>query len=342
MLRSQTKDEMQRMNSAPSPTTVRFVSGDVAVLHGDLAYTGAVFQAASQFNCLEFFAKTYTPELGVAIYANDPTQGPACAISCAPGTIVRNYFAFHNGTRPQTKSNQINTLSGVNAALKDAAYGGAAKAQRVLVDVENGYTDSDSERLRTLNQTIAGLTSAKLRSLMANLQVGVQRNTQVTCTKPQQKGHWRRVNATQPVLVTQVYASAIPVNTSYVTAGSKDDWRRLAELVLEAAYEATLHAAVRQAMEKAKAGETGRQKVVLTALGYYAFANPIEWVSSAIVRALKIFRDAGLDVVINESVAGDLGYIKDAIAADEETSQLLPHVAPAFGPRVRPVVMYTE
>jgi hypothetical protein len=32
------------------------------------------------------------PEDGVTMYAADPTQGPACALACAAGSVYRNYF----------------------------------------------------------------------------------------------------------------------------------------------------------------------------------------------------------------------------------------------------------
>jgi hypothetical protein len=32
------------------------------------------------------------PEHGVTVYAGDPTQGPACALACAAGSVYRNYF----------------------------------------------------------------------------------------------------------------------------------------------------------------------------------------------------------------------------------------------------------
>jgi len=68
--------------------------------------------------------------------------------------------------------------------------------------------------------------------------------------------------------------------------------RPLARLVLEAAYEATLHAAVLHGAE--------RQKVVLTALGGGVFGNKPAWIAEAVVKAIAKFKNAGLDIVINE------------------------------------------
>ena len=118
---------------------------------------------------------------------------------------------------------------------------------------------------------------------------------------------------------------------------TKEEWAPFARLVLDAAYEATLHAAVIHAKETNN--NNGRKKVVLTALGGGVFGNDMEWISAAIVRALTLFKNAGLDVVINEYTPGALREIKEAIAADPEIRSLLQPAAPAFA---RPVVMYTE
>ena len=222
-----------------------------------------------------------------------------------------------------------------------------------LVTVTNGYPDSTKGNLTTLNERIMGLGprmpptggSFKREALMGLLSVGVQIGTQVTCTKLEtgtleKPTPWHKVIVPKngaPVLVTQVYASALSVKHAMNKGDTKkEDWAPFAQLVLDAAYEATLHAAVIYATET-----NGRKRVVLTALGGDS-GNDTQWTSAAIVRALKIFRDAGLDVVISEYSPGALGYIKDAILADKETNQLLQPVAPAFGHRVRPVVMYTE
>jgi hypothetical protein len=334
-------------------TTVTFVSGDVAVLHGNLDYAGAVFQASSQFNCLEFVSPEYTPEHGVAIYFADPTQGAACAISCAPGTIVRNYFAFESGRNPQRRDRQVENLTAVIKYLSTDWRDMPPTVGRSLVTVTNGYTDSTKAKLTTLNERITKLgprvpptgVSSDRESVMGLLSVGVQIGTQVTCTKLatgtlEKPTPWHRVIVPKkgsPVLVTQVYASALSVKHAMNKGDTKkEDWAPFAQLVLDAAYEATLHAAVIYATET-----NGRKKVVLTALGGDS-GNDTQWISAAIVRALKIFRDAGLDVVINEYTPGALGYIRTAILAETEISSLLPQAAPAFGHEYRPVVMYTE
>jgi len=51
-----------------------------------------IFQGASQFNALEMIDPLITPMDGVERYMDDNTQGPRMALSCAPGTLVRNYY----------------------------------------------------------------------------------------------------------------------------------------------------------------------------------------------------------------------------------------------------------
>src|SRR5690349_9119072 len=75
------------------------VYSDVTSLHADPANAGAVFMVASQFNCLEFAHHSQRPEQGITIYANDCTQGPACSVCCAAGTVIRNYFCFRSEER---------------------------------------------------------------------------------------------------------------------------------------------------------------------------------------------------------------------------------------------------
>lgn len=69
-------------------------------------------------------------------------------------------------------------------------------------------------------------------------------------------------------------------------------WTEFAQLILDAAYEATLAAAVQN--EQA----TGNNKVYLTLLGDGAFGSPDEWIMDAIRNALLAYRDADLKVMI--------------------------------------------
>lgn len=69
-------------------------------------------------------------------------------------------------------------------------------------------------------------------------------------------------------------------------------WAEFVPLILDAAYEATLVAAVQN--EQA----TGNNKVYLTLLGDGAFGSPDEWIMDAIRNGLLTYRDADLKVMI--------------------------------------------
>jgi hypothetical protein len=61
-------------------------------------------------------------------------------------------------------------------------------------------------------------------------------------------------------------------------------------LVLQASYEAVMLAAV----EQASAG--GSNTVLLTRIGGGVFENGDDWIDSAIVRAMDLVKDAGLEI----------------------------------------------
>ena len=72
----------------PRPSRFETVTGDVRELHRKLDYAGALFQVASQFNLLEMIGPQVSPEEGVARYADDRTQGPACAMAAGAAVVA--------------------------------------------------------------------------------------------------------------------------------------------------------------------------------------------------------------------------------------------------------------
>ena len=82
---------------AGTQNRIRRLQGDARKLHADPAHRGSLFQVASQFHLLEMVGPSITPEHGVSRYAQDRTQGPACAIAAGAGTMYRNYLVPVNG-----------------------------------------------------------------------------------------------------------------------------------------------------------------------------------------------------------------------------------------------------
>lgn len=93
--------------------------------------------------------------------------------------------------------------------------------------------------------------------------------------------------AAQTVRVTQAFCSALPVAYSAVPAAR---WAPFASLVLEAAYEAALWAAVLNSKR------TGCNTVMLTRLGGGVFGNPGDWIDAAMRRAFRLAIGVDLDV----------------------------------------------
>jgi hypothetical protein len=105
--------------------------------------------------------------------------------------------------------------------------------------------------------------------------------------------------------VSQAFCSALPVAYSAVAPAH---WEPFAVLVLEAAYEATLWAAVLNAQRGAS------NLVFLTMLGGGAFGNRSGWIDRALRRALESTRTFDLDVrlVSYGTPAAELSAIAEA------------------------------
>ncbi|HEY2364955.1 MAG TPA: hypothetical protein VGH87_01170 [Polyangiaceae bacterium] len=240
------------------------VVGDALELHALAENVGALFQVASQLNCLEFAGPEEIPENGVTDYASDPTQGPACSLAAAAATVVRNYFVDVDGARGQTASRQLNLLAGIQSRIGDS-----------LIDVRNGYTFSDEARLALAANAIA---KHDRDELMGDLRIGLHEDVEVTFAR-------RFEPPSRPQRVSQAFCSALSCGYA---SGSLAAWQPIATLVLDAAYEATLLAAAAR----------GTKRVWLTLLGAGAFGNELAWIENAITRAASRADGHDLEVIV--------------------------------------------
>jgi hypothetical protein len=248
------------------------VSGDVRRLHRSPEYAGALFQVASQFNLLEMISPDVTPEHGVARYEGDRTQGPACAIAAGAATIYRNYFAPVGDRKGQTSTHQLDALAEVGAALGQIL----GRPVAALWTMRNGYALCSRAGLDDITGWLDGSAPEQIDAIRGKLRIGVHRDVEVTDSQDAQRPS-----------VSQAFCSALPVAYSEVPSMR---WRAFASLVLEAAYEATLWAAV----DNARRG--GSTIVLLTSLGGGAFGNLEDWIVGAMRRALEMAADFDLDV----------------------------------------------
>ena len=265
---AQLRQRVRHIKYDLAPISVRNVVGNVQHLHLNRANENAVFQVASQFNLLEMTSPRVTPECGVGIYEHDFTQGPACAIAAGAGTIYRNYFVDINGRIGQTADNQIDCLSGIAKLLDNS--------KQRLWQMVNGYALPSAEGLEEINRKLESMDEAALDAVRQALQIGLHWDTQVTLGDAAHT-------------VSQAYCSALPV--AY-TNHTKELWAPLAKLVLEAAYEATICAAI------LNVDRNRNNRLFLTRLGGGAFGNNPDWITNAISRSLELYSDSGLDVAI--------------------------------------------
>lgn len=219
---------------------------------------GAVFQAASQMNALEFPSSSVVPEDGITNYVSDRTQGPACALACAAGTLYRNYFhPMKREGEPeqlgQTADLQINNLDVLEKFLENDVYN--------YWDVKNGYVFSDEKRLAALRERFGSIPAEEITD---RIKIGLQANVGVT-------------DAIEDVRVTQAYCSAL--SCAYSGVGV-DHWEPFATLVLDGMYEATILSAL--------LNRENSKDVFLTFLGGGVFGNKREWIANSIGRAMAI------------------------------------------------------
>jgi len=262
------REQLQQVERPKGRLQIEEVVGDAQALHKEPENRGALFQVASQFNLLEMLSPSVSPEAGIDIYENDPTQGPACAIAAGAGTIYRNYFVEIDGQLGQTRQRQIDCLYDMGRSL--------GNDQQQLWRMQNGYALPSPTGLERVRQKIEQLNEAERDRLRQLLRIGIQWNTQVTLEDCKHT-------------VNQVYCSALPVAYSSLPP---DRWEAFARLVLEAAYEAVLSTALLNLTQN------GHPKVFLTLLGGGAFGNPDEWIMDALKRALFLFSDHPLEVAI--------------------------------------------
>lgn len=262
------REKVKLFKNKTSKFSIRQEIADVGALHQDMDNEGALFQVASQFNLLEMSSPLVTPEDGVSRYIHDHTQGPRCAICAGAGTIYRNYFVAVNGSRGQSKSNQIDCLDKLGEAL--------GNQDKKLWEMKNGYAWLSEDGLMETYQLLKEESDENLDVLRELLKVGIHWGTEVTLEGKKQK-------------VSQIYCSALPI--SYV-GYDVFLWKPFATLILEATYEATICAGILNAKR------TGNKKIYLTFIGGGAFGNDMSWILNAIKRVLDMYVKYDLEIVI--------------------------------------------
>lgn len=285
-LRKEVSEKVQK-NPNRSLKISHFPVRDIYYTHQNPEFEGAMFQVASQFNCLEFPNANTTPENGITKYQSDLTQGPACSLACPGATLFRNYFATTpKGNLGQTKNDQINNLDLLEEMIKNK--------ENQFWKTKNGYTDSTPIQLDNFNEKYLD-NQWNRDDLLGAIKIGLHVNTEVIDIF----GNFDRIQT-----VNQAFCSAISI--AYSSAG-ESDWSNVAKIVLDSVYESTLLAAVLNYHKG-----NGSNIVLLTFIGGGVFGNNWLWIINSIARACAIASYYDLDVRI--------AYYR---RVDEETADLL-------------------
>lgn len=123
-------------------------------------------------NCLEMTGPSVTPDRGIAIYHNDPTQGPKCALACPAATVYRNYFVGGRGQGGGAE--QIDCLSSVGEVLEN----GNGETKRWW-GMKNGYALPVNSKSMSGLKELLETNSELAKRAGAELMVGVHWSTSV-------------------------------------------------------------------------------------------------------------------------------------------------------------------
>jgi len=250
---------------------------DIGALQASAA-PGSLFQAASQFNCLEAPGSFVTP---VASYLHDPTQGPRASISAFPATLVRHYAAPRaDGSRfVQRDGDQVDLLA-------DVCDPGVAQ-------VRSGY-------LRSSDIAQPAAFARALEDRFEAIAVGVHDGAEVVLG-----ADWAgRVDGAPHRTIAQVFTSTI-AGGMYGALDDDPAGAAICRQLQRAAYLGTLLAAA----------ALGQRRVALTLIGGGVFANPIAVIWDAILWAtgqIAPYLHRPLSVVVNGRSLG--GALPDELA----------------------------
>jgi hypothetical protein len=238
-------------------------STDIGALQAS-APSGVLFQAASQFNCLEAPGPSIVP---VAAYTGDPTQGPRAAVSAFPGTFLRHYFA----PRPSGERFVQHDHDGLEL-LADALPAQLGRAR-------SGY-------LTTEDLVDPRAAAHALDKGFDKLRVGVHDDVEVVFGA----GWGGAVERARHPRIAQVYTSTIALG-GYSRRATSSSTDLVVRQLQRAAYLGTLLAAI----------DLGKHTVVLTMIGGGVFGNPHHAIWDAIFWALEQVAPfaGGLDVIVN-------------------------------------------
>lgn len=229
---------------------------------------------ASNSNGLETTSYKDVPT-NITRYIYDNTQGPAASISAAPGTILRNYFAFQDKkpyeTWRQNENQQINFLDEITKSI--------ARDVGANIRMSNGYVILGNKDLEAIHEFFQ-----KNKKL---IKVGIHKDITVSHGLRSGTHHYFLVNSLERPIINQIFCAALDLGQA--SNPNNPTTQSIAKILLDAQVEATLKAAYLN----------NTDTLVLCMLGCGAFANDPAWLIESIKKSLEFIKKSGMNVVLN-------------------------------------------
>uniref|UniRef100_A0A6B2L7B0 Uncharacterized protein n=1 Tax=Arcella intermedia TaxID=1963864 RepID=A0A6B2L7B0_9EUKA len=230
---------------------------DVNYLQSQESNKGALFQVASNFNCVEGIGGPPDEKDFVTNYIYDKTQGPYASISCGGAAILRVFGAFahpnqHQVLWRQTKDKQINLLSDLSSYFP----------------IQHGYVALDRDNDVKLPED--------KETLLSQFQIGYQQNAQVIFGEAEGE-YFKIVPPEQNQTIDQIFVAALNLaqGLSGRLASKIPGVEHKAQFLLKGAYDGTYLAALYH----------NKKKIFLTSVGGGVFGNREDWIVDAMLDA---------------------------------------------------------
>jgi len=223
-----------------------------------------VFQGASQFNALEMVNHNITPFHGIENYIYDDTQGPRTALSCAPGTFIRNYWMLYkNGS-------QFNALENLN------------------ISHTNGYL----------------LWGDNPEQIEQKINIDTIENIMIPCMLYTQVAGITILSGTHkhvlPKRVHQIYSSAAPID-AYGNSGNMESQLNIVKCLIKAQYFGAIGMGIILHEFDMMKNLTNliKPRINLTLIGTGVFNIPEPVTIDIITKVIEEFKDYDCDVIIH-------------------------------------------
>lgn len=242
---------------------------DALTMQSHPSNDGATYQAASNFNALEFVGPSQTAADGVTDYIYDFTQGPYLALACPQSIVYRNYFCKHE--------NDSETIGQIDKEIELLG--------KTPIPVRHGYAMINKSESEALSKS--GFDWAN----EDNYHIAVHSNCPVFITRGSNLDSFKFPENQN--IANHVYVAAF---NFYGCVCRTEFTMQLSQQLLTAEYKGTVLSGWENSIQMEKEGRAGAKKLYLTLIGGGVFNNPSEVIANAILNCEQFIVDSGLEV----------------------------------------------